>query len=33
MEFVKQMFSFFAGRFTTLVIEEVILFIFVTILA
>lgn len=32
MEFVKQMFSFFAGRFTTLVIEEVILFIFVTIL-
>ncbi len=32
MEFVKQMFSFFAGRFTTLAIEEVILFIFVTIL-
>lgn len=32
-EFVKQIFSFFAGRVATLVVEEVILFVFVTLLA
>ena len=29
-EFIKQMFSFFGGRIITLVIEEIILFIFIT---
>lgn len=31
-EFIKQMISFCAGRFVTLVIEEVILFVFITML-
>ena len=29
-EFMKQMFSFFSGRVVTLVVEEIILFIFIT---
>jgi putative flippase GtrA len=32
-EFVKQMFSFFGGRVATLVVEEIILLVFVTLLA
>lgn len=32
VEFIKQMFSFFTGRIMTLFVEEIILFLFITIL-